>query len=129
MTTLRSQVLIDRSPDAVWQVIRDVPGISRWFPAITSSEGDQRHRTVILRGGSRLEETVVTMNDELRRLQYRVVEGDLPINAHLGTVDVLDLGDGRALVVYSTEIEPAELADAFDSACAEGLQGLRAVLS
>lgn len=129
MATLRSHVLIDQSPDAVWQLVRDVPGISRWFPAIIASTGDQQRRTVTLQDGSRLEEVVVTLDDQLRRLQYRVVDGDLPITDHLGTVDVLDLGEDRALVVYSTEIEPADLADAFGPACAEGLEGLRNALA
>ncbi|ONM46704.1 SRPBCC family protein [Nocardia donostiensis] len=128
MATLRSHVLIDQSPDAVWQLVRDVPGISRWFPAIIASTGDQQRRTVTLQDGSRLEEIVVTLDDQLRRLQYRVVDGDLPITDHLGTVDVLDVGEDRALVVYSTEIEPADLADAFGPACAEGLEGLRNAL-
>ncbi|AXK88921.1 MULTISPECIES: SRPBCC family protein [Nocardia] len=129
MATLRSHVLIDRSADTVWQVVRDVPGISRWFPAITASSGDQQRRSVTLADGSTLDEQVVTLDDDLRRLQYRVIGGDLPVTAHLGTVDVLALDADRSLVVYSTEIEPAELAAAFGPACAEGLAGLRAAVS
>ncbi|VFA96929.1 SRPBCC family protein [Nocardia cyriacigeorgica] len=129
MATLRSHLVINRHPDAVWGLVRDVPGISRWFPAIVESTGDERRRTVTLQDGSRLEEAVVTLDDRLRRLQYRVVGGDLPVTDHLGTVDVFDIGDERTLVVYSTEIEPAELAEAFGPACADGLAGLRQALS
>lgn len=129
MTTLRSEIIIDRPADAVWEVIADVPAISSWFPAIVESTGDRSHRSVTLSDGSRLEEDVVTLDDELRRLQYRVVGGDLPVSHHLGTVDVVAIEPDRSLVVYSTEIEPAELAEAFGPACAQGLSGLRAALS
>ncbi|RYF45237.1 MAG: SRPBCC family protein, partial [Comamonadaceae bacterium] len=108
MATLRSHVVIDKSPSIVWNIVRDVPGISRWFPAIISSSGDQKRRTVILQDGSRIDEDIVTLDDELRRLQYRAVGGDLPITNHLGTVDVLEVRKGQSLVVYSTEIEPVE---------------------
>ncbi|WP_036499056.1 SRPBCC family protein [Nocardia aobensis] len=129
MASLRSEIIIDRPADAVWKVVEDVPAISSWFPAITESAGDRTRRTVRLSDGSRLEEEVVTLDGELRRLQYRVVGGDLPVANHLGTVDVIELEAGRALVVYSTDIEPAELADAFGPACAQGLAGLRDAVS
>ncbi|MCC3314935.1 SRPBCC family protein [Nocardia africana] len=129
MTTLRSEILIDHPADEVWKVIEDVPAISSWFPAIVESTGDRTRRTVTLSDGSRLDEEVVTLDSRLRRLQYRAVGGDLPVTNHLGTVDVFEIDPGRSLVVYSTEIEPAELAGAFGPACAEGLLGLRDALS
>jgi carbon monoxide dehydrogenase subunit G len=128
MATLRSHILIDRDPHAVWDVIRDVAAISRWFPAIIASSGDSARRTVTLQDGSVLDEEIVTLDDDLRRLQYRAVGGDLPVTEHLATVDVLGLDDARTLVVYSTEIEPADLAAAFGPAIAEGLEGLRSTL-
>ncbi|MHA4854576.1 SRPBCC family protein [Rhodococcus sp. MSC1_016] len=128
MATLRSHIVIDRDPDAVWSVIRDVANISQWFPAIVTSSGDSSRRTVTLEDGSVLEEDIVTLDDDLRRLQYRAVDGDLAVTDHLGTVDVLGVDDQRTLVVYSTEIEPADLAAAFGPAIDGGLEGLRNTL-
>ncbi|MGD9531887.1 MAG: hypothetical protein AB7V44_34515 [Pseudonocardia sp.] len=68
--------------------------------------------------------TVVTSDPALRRLQYRAVGGDLPVESHLGTVDVIELEPNRTIVVYSTEIEPASLADAFDGAISEAVAAL-----
>ncbi|MEV0083596.1 SRPBCC family protein [Saccharopolyspora sp. NPDC050642] len=125
MATLRAHALIDCAADAVWKVVSDAAGISRWFPAITSSTGDGSHRTVTLDSGVRLHEEIVTADPELRRFQYRVVGGDLEVSHHLGTVDVIDLG-GTSLVVYSTEIEPDPLAEAFGPAIAEAVENLPA---
>ena len=124
MSPLRSSILLNHDATSVWQVIRDVPNISRWFPRMVSSSGDQRRRTVVLSDGSKLIEEIVTLDDGLRRMQYRAVDGDLPINDHLGTVDVFEIDSARTLVAYSTEIEPPELADAFHTAIEEAVQNL-----
>ncbi|GEE03649.1 hypothetical protein nbrc107696_40950 [Gordonia spumicola] len=124
MTPLRSSVLMNHPAYTVWQVIRDVPNISRWFPGMVSSTGDMKKRTVVLTDGSTLIEEIVTLDDRLRRMQYRAVDGDLPITQHLGTVDVFDIDADRSLVAYSTEIEPPELAEAFHTAIEEAVQNL-----
>ncbi|WP_435119667.1 SRPBCC family protein [Amycolatopsis thermoflava] len=124
MATLRSHVLVDADPDAVWKVVGDAANIADWFPAMTASTGDDTRRTVTLRDGARLEEEVVTRDPVLRRFQYRVVGGDLGVESHLGTVDVIEVPGVGSLVVYSTEIEPASLAGAFDEAISEAVAGL-----
>lgn len=124
MPSLRSHVVIDAAAEAVWKVVSDAAAIADWFPAMSRSTGDSTHRTVVLQDGSRLEETVVNADPELRRFQYRVVGGDLPVEHHLGTVDVIELEPKRTIVVYTTEIEPAALAEAFDAAISEAVRAL-----
>lgn len=77
-----------------------------------------------MKGGGKLEEEVVTSDDELRRFQYRITAGDMPLDSHLGTINVLDV-DGQALVVDSTDVTPDEAAEQMDRALADGLQGLK----
>ncbi|MBC3190362.1 SRPBCC family protein [Pseudonocardia sp. C8] len=124
MPTLRSHVVIDAAPEAVWKVVRDAAAVADWFPAMARSWGDDTHRTVVLADGSTLEEAVVTADPVLRRFQYRVVGGDLSVEQHLGTVDVIELEPQRSLVVYSTEIEPAALAGPFEAAISEAVRTL-----
>ena len=124
MATLRSHTVIDSAPDTVWRVVSDAIGISDWFPAIVAATGDDRRRTVTLEDGARLDEEVVTADARLRRFQYRIVGGDLPVESHLGTVDVIELDDHKSLVVYSTDIEPTELADAFGPAIEDAVSNL-----
>lgn len=121
MPSLRSHIVIDANPDAVWKVVSDTANIADWFPAMSKSSGDSSRRTVVLQDGSTLEEEVVTTDPALRRFQYRVVGGDLPVEHHLGTVDVIELEPGRSIVVYSTEIEPQSIAEAFDAAISEAV--------
>ncbi|WP_067639357.1 SRPBCC family protein [Nocardia coubleae] len=128
MTEIRSHIVIDTPADTVWKLIGDVPNIAHWMPSMIESRGDADQRTVTLADGATLIEKIVTNDAARRRLQYAVVGGDLPVTTHLGTVDVLPIAEDRSIVVYSTELEPADLADAFDSAISAGLAHLKSLL-
>jgi len=52
----------------------------------------------------------------------------MPVEHHLGTVDVLEDGPQSSLVVYSTEITPDHLAGLVGPSVEGGVQGLKAHL-
>lgn len=127
MSSLRAEILIDAKPDRVWEVVSDAATISEWYPLISRSHLDSNGvRHIELSDGSRLEEKIVTSNEFLRRFQYRIQGGDLPVEHHLGTIDVIPIED-KTLVVYSSEITPDNLALLVDSAVKDALVGLRDV--
>ncbi|MGV9858619.1 SRPBCC family protein [Gordonia sp. NPDC003425] len=128
MATLRSEITIEQPADAVWRAVVDDP-IENWFPLIENSVVEGSSRTIVLQDGTKVEEAIVTRDPALRRFQYKVVGGDLPVEHHLGTVDVIVLEDNSSLVVYSTEIEPAAIGEVMGPAIADSLTGLRQRLS
>ncbi|MGV9826488.1 SRPBCC family protein [Gordonia sp. NPDC003429] len=128
MATLRSEITIEQPADAVWRAVVDDP-IENWFPLIENSVVEGSSRTIVLQDGTKVEEAIVTRDPSLRRFQYKVVGGDLPVEHHLGTVDVIVLEDNSSLVVYSTEIEPAAIGEVMGPAIADSLTGLRQRLS
>jgi carbon monoxide dehydrogenase subunit G len=117
MGSVRNHTRIARTPDDVWKVVSDSGAITAWAPNIerVSTSGNMRH--VEFAEGFSLEEEVVTIDGDLRRLQYRVltmrvegpdgvIEGPMPVDT-FATVDVIEDGDG-ALVIWSTEITPVD---------------------
>jgi hypothetical protein len=48
----------------------------------------------------------------------------MPVEHHIGTIDVLEDGD-TSLVVYCTDVTPDEVAAKVDGVLAEGLNGLK----
>ena len=96
-------------------MVGDLGSIHRWFPGIvdcTLGEDDEgRFRTVELASGLHLTERIVTVD---------------PI---LGTVDVIDLGDGTSLVVYGTDARPDVLALVIGGASGEALEHLEQLVS
>ena len=126
MASLRSHTRIARPADEVWKVVSDVAGIAAWFPGIEEATVAGGVRTCTIAGGITLVEDVVTVDDDLRRFQYRITDG-MPVESHLGTVDVIEDGDG-SFVVYSTEVTPDSLAGLMGPAVEGGVQGLKALL-
>lgn len=126
MGTTRRHIRIDRPANDVWKVVSDVGAIEDWFPAIESSSASGSARVCTVAGGIELEEEIITNDSDLRRLQYRITKG-MPLDFHLATVDVLDDGDG-ALVIYSSDVEPDDVADAMGPLFESGLDGLKARL-
>lgn len=124
MASLRSTVRIARPADDVWKVVSDAAGISAWFPGIESATAADGTRSCTLAGGHELHEDVVNVDGALRRFQYRIT-GGLPVEHHLGTVDVLEDGPQGTLVVYSTEITPDDLAGMIGPSIEGGVQGLK----
>jgi hypothetical protein len=126
MATIRHHAHIDRSPDEVWKVVSDAGAISSWFPGIDTSSADGMTRRCSM-GDVELVEEIVTVDDALRRFQYRITEGPMALDFHLGTVDVLPQGDG-SLVIYSVEVSPDEARALINPAIAGGVEGLKAHL-
>ncbi|MFI0539617.1 SRPBCC family protein [Streptomyces sp. WSLK1-3] len=124
MATFRFDTRVAQDPDRVWAVLTDVSMIPQWFPAVQEAHFDGTHRHLRGPGGMAMKSLVVTKDDELRRFQYRFVEGmPQPIDFHLGTIDVLrDAGGAR--VVYSQEILPDSLAPIVEQAVGEGIEGI-----
>jgi len=124
VASLRYEVQIGRDPNDVWNVVSDAGSVSEWFPLIEKSDAYDGKRTIVLQGGAKVEEDIVTNDPKLRRFQYRITGGDFPVDFHLGTIDVIAVDNG-SLVIYGTEIRPDALADVIGPATADALANLR----
>lgn len=127
MATIRSFARVQRSADDVWRVVGDPSRIVQWFPGVTGVEMGEGTRTLQLASGLPVWEEIVTLDDRLRRFQYRIT-GPLPVKYHLGTMDVIDDGLPGCLVLYSTEIDPEPMAFVLDGVISEGLANLARML-
>lgn len=123
MTSIRECVWLKSSADVVWQTVGDPTKIHQWAPSIQSSAMEGALRTLVLRRGGTIVEEIITLDQVLRRIQYAVRQG-LPVESHLGTVDVIEAGVERCLVVYSTDVKPDAIADAIRFAVRESIRVL-----
>ena len=97
----RREVVIDVSADAAWAVIGQPETIHEWFPGIESSTVEGASRVIVTGSGLPMPEEIVTNDSLQRRFQYRITAPML--REHLSTLDVLDLGDGTSVAVYSAD--------------------------
>ena len=123
MGTIRRELIIDRPPDAVWEVLGDPVTIADWFPGVAKAVVDGTTRVITTTSGIPMPEEIVTNDPIQRRFQYRLTAGLL--QSHLGTIDVFDLGDGRSLVAYGTDATPDPVALVIGGATGNALKELK----
>lgn len=123
MATLRETIHIDAPPAKVWAEVREPLGLLEWFDGIESGEmkGNARHLKM---GDITVVEEIITVDDDLRRFQYSIVEMPVPVEMHCSTIDVLPEGDGT-LLIYGVDVKPDELAGLLGPTIAGAAAGIK----
>jgi hypothetical protein len=124
--SVRRQVRINCPPDEVWAFIGDPARLPEWFPGITDAKVDGTTRVITTGSGLPMPEEIVTNDPLQRRFQYRITAP--MFREHLSTLDVLDLGDGTSLAVYSADADPSVMALVIAGAAGNALEHLRDLL-
>jgi hypothetical protein len=127
MGTVRRHVFIDSPADDVWALVGDPARLHDWFP-ITSCEVVDNKRWINLGSGLRFEEDIITLDHDLRRFQYSIVN-NLIVKSHLGTVDVIPDGPNRCMVMYGTDIDPEPMGLIIIGAAGAGLEKLKEIFA
>lgn len=126
MATARAHTRIARPAAEVWKHITNTDGIVEWFPGVaacTSADGVRHVRTST---GIELDERIVTNDQVLRRFQYSIVPGVVPVEHHLATVDVIDDDAGEGpLVIYSVDVTPDAMGASMQQSVEAALVGLK----
>ena len=91
------EVVIKAESAKVWAVVKDFGGIHKWHPAVenttTEIKADQEgvqlpHRLLTLKGGGTILEKQTINSDEEMKLEYKIVEGVLPVSGYRAVMTV-----------------------------------------
>jgi hypothetical protein len=91
------EVVIKAEPVKVWAVVRDFGGIHKWHPAVESTKTEIKadldgvhlpHRLLALKGGGTILEKQTINSDEEMKLEYKIVEGVLPVSGYRAVMTV-----------------------------------------
>jgi hypothetical protein len=110
MACIRTQILIDASPEDVWAAVRDWGALhERLVPGFAvDTRLDGKDRIVTFADGTVLRELLVDLDDEARRLVWSVVDG--PYTHHNASAQVFPDGEAAAMFVWVADLLPNELA-------------------
>jgi Polyketide cyclase / dehydrase and lipid transport len=88
------------TPEAVWKKIGDFCGIATWHPAVEKCvlSDDGKMRTLSLKGGGTIVETLVNRDDNAHSYTYQIVSSPLPVSDYVSTIKVLPEGAGSSIV-------------------------------
>jgi uncharacterized protein YndB with AHSA1/START domain len=124
--SIRHEIRIGRPADDVWALVGDPARLHEWFPGIVTSVVDGSTRLITTGAGIPMPEEILVNDPVQRRFQYQIT---VPMfRFHRGTIDVIDLGDGTSLVVYSTDADPRTMALTIGGGTAGALDELRRLL-
>lgn len=99
------RITIDAPADVVWARIKDFGSLKDWHPAVAESPADNGNnegsvRTLKLKGGGEVIESLESYNDAQKKYSYRAKDGGaLPVTNYTSTLSVSDEG-GKALVEW-----------------------------
>jgi uncharacterized protein YndB with AHSA1/START domain len=128
MATVRREAVIDASPDAVWDAVRDWGALhERLVPGFaTDARVEGRTRIVTFFTGMVLEERIVTVDDAERRLAWSIVNG--PYEHHNASAQVLSEKDGRSRFVWTADLLPDEAEERTGEMMERGTQVVKETL-
>jgi carbon monoxide dehydrogenase subunit G len=97
------KISINATADAVWARIQNFDALKDWHPAVQSSPASNGNnegsvRSLTLKGGGALLETLEAHNVALKKYSYRAKDGGaLPVTNYTSTITVL--ADGKGSIV------------------------------
>ncbi|MFD1330665.1 SRPBCC family protein [Methylopila musalis] len=126
---------INAAPDKVWTIVGNFQDAS-WIPVVEKTEGQGGNdkdatRTLTLKDGATVKETITKYDAEKKSLAYRITEVDvkvLPVTNYSSNITVTGEGDKSTVVWngafyrgYPNNDPPAELSDAAAIKAVDGL--------
>lgn len=77
---------VKANPDKVWALLKDFGAIGKWHPDVASVKAETKndpetstqlpHRVVVLKSGLGFEEKLREVNDDTKKMDYKMVEGE-----------------------------------------------------
>jgi carbon monoxide dehydrogenase subunit G len=122
MATVHRTVELSAAPEEAWAKIADVGGINQILPFLgeVTLEGDRRTCSL---GGATLEELILSIDPDRRRLAYAIVGGPFGFTQHSASMQIITSADGCVLG-WNHDFKPDDRADML----AEALAGAVAAL-
>jgi hypothetical protein len=127
MASIRKEIPLAASPEAVWDVVRDVGALAtRFAPGfVVDVQMEPGARLVTFGNGMVVRETIVDLDETARRLVYSVASERL--THHNASFQVLAEGSGSRLV-WLADVLPDTAAANLDAMMEEGAAAAKRAL-
>jgi Polyketide cyclase / dehydrase and lipid transport len=127
VASIRKQVTIDVGPDTAWAALRDYGALHELATGfVVATEMDGNDRLVTFGNGAVLRERLISIDEDLRRVSWAIVDG--PYSHHNGAAEVLADGDGRTRFIWTADLLPDETAESTDQAMGIGIAAIKRTL-
>ncbi len=107
MAKVNMKTNLDVGADEIWELIGGFNALPDWHPAVEKSELQEEgsQRTLSLAGGGSIVEKLEKLDDNERVYSYEIIDSPLPVANYKSTLKVIEQGDGKAAVEWSSEFD------------------------
>jgi carbon monoxide dehydrogenase subunit G len=128
MATIRKEILIDTTPDAAWDALRDVGALHTRLVAgfVTDTKLEGNARVVTFKTGMVVREDIVSIDEAQRRVAWAIVGQQF--QHYNGAAQIHANGKGGVRVVWITDLLPDSMAAAIDTAMTNGIAAMKKTL-
>ena len=125
MASIHKEIIIDASPDYVWDALRDFGALhTRLVPGfVTDTKLDGDARIVTFSNGTVAREILVDCDDKKRRLVYAIKNERL--TQHSASAQVFAEGENRTRFVWIADVLPHEFASYMEGQMELGLAAMQ----
>jgi hypothetical protein len=131
MASIRKEILIDSSPEDVWDSLRDFGAVherlASGFVVDARLDGDGA-RIVTFDDGTEAREHLVGVDDDARRLAYAIVDSPSGIAHYNGSAQVLADGSGGTRFVWIVDLLPDDFAGYIEPRMERGADSIKRTL-
>jgi hypothetical protein len=128
MASIYKELAIEVSPEQAWAALRRVGDAHTLFaPVLVHAQLDDDVRTVRFANGMVLQERILDVDDERRRVAYTALDGP-GMTYHHASMQVVDEGRGRCLFVWITDFLPRDMSDNLTPLIEQGAKALKSNL-
>jgi hypothetical protein len=114
MATIAKEIVTKASPAQAWDAIRDIGALhTRLVPGfVVATELIPGGRRVTFANGAVVDEPIIDLNEDTRRLVWTAVGGALGLTHYNGAVQVFPREAGGSRIVWTADLLPHEAASA-----------------
>lgn len=128
MATIRKEILIDTTPEAAWDALRDVGALHTRLVAgfVTDTKLEGSTRTVTFNTGTVAREEIVSIDAAQKRVAWAIVGQGF--HHYNGAAQIFAHDKGGIRVVWITDLLPDSMASAIDTAMTNGVAAMKKTL-
>jgi len=127
MTTLRKEIIIEISADNAWSRLRDVQKTHELFAGVlVDSRVNGDIRTVIFANGMEVDERIMSIDDDLRRIAYAVQSDQFA--EHAASMEIASVNKQQCRFIWISDFLPDANATLVAPLMEQGCAALKKVL-
>lgn len=128
MATIRKEILIDTTPEAAWDALRDVGALHTRLVSgfVTDTKLDGNARIVTFSNGTVAREEIISIDEPQKRVAWAIVGQHF--HHYNGAAQIFAHGKGGVRVVWITDLLPDAMAATIDNAMTNGIAAMKRTL-